>query len=99
MHLVLMRCHTDDPVFESTLPVDGQALDDIKAQVCAHGFGKFRVALDDEDAPFFPALIGSKFRLGKADAAAWPFIPDGTAFQWRGAQHFGRGGILSGLAL
>ena len=46
MHLVLMPCHTDDPVFESTLPVDGQARDDIMAQVCAHGLGQFRVTPD-----------------------------------------------------
>jgi hypothetical protein len=48
MHLILMPCHTDDPVFESTLPVDGQARDDIMAQVCAHGLGQFRVVPDEQ---------------------------------------------------
>ncbi len=39
MHLVLMPCHTDDPVFESTLPIDGQARADIMAQFARMGLG------------------------------------------------------------
>jgi hypothetical protein len=47
MHLVLIPCHTDDPIFDSSLAIDSQARDDIMAQVCAHGFGQFRITTDE----------------------------------------------------
>ena len=52
MHLVLIPCHTDDPIFESTLAVDSQARDDIMAQVLAHGLGAFRASLDKPSERF-----------------------------------------------
>jgi hypothetical protein len=46
MHLVVVPSLPNDPVFESSLPVDSQARDDIMAQVVMHGFGKFLVVLE-----------------------------------------------------
>lgn len=47
MHLVLMPAKANDPVFESSIAIDGRARADIMAQVCAHGLGQFQVILDE----------------------------------------------------
>jgi hypothetical protein len=47
MHLVIFDPRPADPSFESEQAVDRAARNDIMVQVCAHGFGQFRVSQHD----------------------------------------------------
>jgi hypothetical protein len=59
MHIVIFEAQPGDPSFESELAVDRAARNDIMAQVCAHGFGQFRVTPSDQqtqEEPRYAAL-------------------------------------------
>ena len=49
MHLVIVYPQQGDPIFQSALAVDRAARNDVMSQVCAHGFGQFRVMMLNPD--------------------------------------------------
>jgi hypothetical protein len=50
MHLLMTEVGDDEPEFSSEFTTDETARNAIMAQVCAHGFGRFRVIADEQYA-------------------------------------------------
>jgi hypothetical protein len=48
MHLMMTRVEEGEPEFLSEFATDETARNAIMAQVCAHGFGRFRVMTDEQ---------------------------------------------------
>jgi hypothetical protein len=48
MHLMMTGVEEGEPEFLSEFTTDETARNAIMAQVCAHGFGRFRVVTDDQ---------------------------------------------------
>ena len=48
MHLMMTDVGSDEPEFLSEFSTDETARNAIMAQVCAHGFGRFRVITDEQ---------------------------------------------------
>jgi hypothetical protein len=48
MHLLMSEVGADEPEFSSEFTTDETARNAIMAQVCTHGFGRFRVITDEQ---------------------------------------------------